>query len=214
MPTGFETKKVIVSAGDAAKRPQATINIVDWGGSAVIVGRAEAGVDDTVADAAGPARSRPEGRRRTDRCRGYRRLSKHHRGPPNRAVVSDMKRAMARLASSTTLNFASLGSLAQSRPTIDPSIIADDDMAWLLVDAVKSCLTGDERTIVFVELGCGESYLVIKRLLTALLSTRMALPVAILSKLTGWLNGYTGSPEEPQLRMMLAVIRLQQSEAV
>jgi hypothetical protein len=185
MPTSFETKKVIVSAGDAAKRPQAAINIDDGGGSAVIVGRAEASVDDTGADAAGPARSCPEGRRRTDRCRGYRRLSKHHRSPPNRAVVSDMKRAMARLASSTTLNFASLGSLAQSRPTI-----------------------------VFVELGCGESYLVIKRLLTALLSIRMALPVAILSKLTGWLNGYAGSPEEPRLRVMLAVIRLQQSEAV
>ena len=100
-----------------------------------------------------------------------------------------MKRAMARFASSTTLNFASRGSLAQSRPTIDPSIISDEDMAWLLVDAVKSCLTGYERTIVFVELGCGESYLVIKRILTALLSTRIALPVAILSKLTSWLNG-------------------------
>lgn len=125
-----------------------------------------------------------------------------------------MKRAIARLASSTTLNFASRGSLAQSHPTIDPSIISDENMAWLLVDAVKSCLTGYERTIVFVELGCGESYLVIKRILTALLSTRMALSVAILSKLTGWLDGYAGSPEEPQLRMMLAVIRLQQFEAV
>ena len=59
-----------------------------------------------------------------------------------------------------------------------------------------------------------KAYLVIERILTALLSTRMALPEAILSKLTGWLNGYAGSPEEPQLRMMLAVIRLQQSEAV
>ncbi|WP_297774703.1 tryptophanase [Mycobacterium sp.] len=85
-------------------------------------------------------------------------------------------------------------------------------MAWLLVDGVNSCLTGYERTVVFVELGCGESYLVIKRILTALLSTRTALPVAILSKLTGWLNGYAGSPEEPQLRMMLAVLRLQQFE--
>ena len=74
-----------------------------------------------------------------------------------------MKRAMARLASSTTLNFASRGSLARSRPTIDPSIISDEDMAWLLVDAVESCLTGYERTIVFVELGCGESYLAIER---------------------------------------------------
>ena len=125
-----------------------------------------------------------------------------------------MKRAMARLASSTTLNFASRGSLAQSHPTIDPSIISDEDMAWLLVDAVESCLTGYERTIVFVELGCGEGYLVIKRILTVLLSTGMALPEAIISKLTGWLNGYAGNPEEPQLRMMLAVIRLQQSEAV
>jgi hypothetical protein len=125
-----------------------------------------------------------------------------------------MKRAMARLASSTTLNFASRGSLAQSRPTIDPSIISDDDMAWSLVDAAKSCLTGYERTIIFVELGCGESYLVIKRILNAVLSSQLALPVAILSQLTGWLNGYTGSPEEPDLRMMLAVIRLQQSEAV
>jgi hypothetical protein len=125
-----------------------------------------------------------------------------------------MKRAMARLASSTRLNFASRGSPAQARPTIDPSIISDQDMAWLLVDAVKPCLTSDERTIAFVELGCGESYLVIKRILTALLSTRMALPVAILSKLTSWLSGYAGSLEEPQLRMILAVIRLQQFKAV
>ena len=124
-----------------------------------------------------------------------------------------MKRAMARLESSTTLNFASRGSLARSRPTIDRSIISDEDMAWLLVDAVRSCLTGYERTVVFVELGCGEAYLAVKRILTALLSTRMALPEAILSMLTGWLNGYAGSPEEPQLWMMLAVIRLQQCEA-
>ena len=61
MPTGFETTKVIVSAGDAAKRPQATVNIVDWDGSAVIVGRAEAGVDDTVADPAGRRGHAPRG---------------------------------------------------------------------------------------------------------------------------------------------------------
>jgi hypothetical protein len=53
MPTGFETKKVIVSAGDAAMRPHAPVNVVDGDGGAVIVGRAEAGVDDTVADPAG-----------------------------------------------------------------------------------------------------------------------------------------------------------------
>ncbi len=131
--------------------------------------------------------------------------------------VTETNRAMARLASSAsslTLKFASRRAPAQSAATIDPSIISDEDMAWLLVDAVKSCLTGYERTIVFVELGCGESILAITRILTALISTRTALPVAILSKLTGWLNGYAGSPEEPQLRMMLGVLRLQQFQAV
>lgn len=131
--------------------------------------------------------------------------------------VAETKRAMARLApsaSSVTLNFASRGVPVQSRATIDPSIISDEDVAWLLVDAVESCLTGYERTSVFVELGCGQSNLAITRILTALISTRTALPVAILSKLTGWLNAYGGSPEEPQLRMMLDVIRLQQFETV
>ncbi|SRX96211.1 hypothetical protein MSP7336_04487 [Mycobacterium shimoidei] len=83
-------------------------------------------------------------------------------------------------------------------------------MAWLLVEAVKSRLSDDERSLVFVELGCGESYLAIKRTLNALTSIRMPLPVSMLAKLTCWLNGYAGSPEEPQLRIMLAVIRLQQ----
>ncbi|MCV7380036.1 tryptophanase [Mycobacterium alsense] len=104
--------------------------------------------------------------------------------------------------------------MAQSLPPIDRSATRDEDMAWSLVDAVKSRLTGYERTIVFVELGCGETYLVIKRILTALLSNPMTLPVAVFAKLTGWLDGYAGSPEEPQLRTMLTAIRLQQLEAV
>ncbi|WP_241520408.1 tryptophanase [Mycobacterium paraense] len=125
-----------------------------------------------------------------------------------------MKHALARLASPTTLNFASRDSRAQKRSATDASIVSDQDMAWSLVDAVGSCLTGYERTMIFVELGCGETHLAIRRILTVLLSTRMALPVEILSKLTGWLNAYVGSPEEPQLRLMLGIIRLQQSEAV
>lgn len=125
-----------------------------------------------------------------------------------------MKRALARLASSTTLNPASCVLRAHSHPTTSAPVISDEDMAWLLADAVKSSLTDYERTLVFVELGCGEGYLVIKRILTALLSNPIALPVSILLKLAGWLNSYAGSPEEPQLRMMLAVIRLQQSKAV
>ncbi len=53
MLTGFGTKKVVVIASDAAMRPQAPVNVVE-DGSAVTVGRAEASVDNTVADPTGP----------------------------------------------------------------------------------------------------------------------------------------------------------------
>lgn len=87
-------------------------------------------------------------------------------------------------------------------------------MGWLLVIAADVCLTGDERTMTFVELGCGESYLAISRALGAVMSSRTALPVAILDRLTRWLDGYTGSPEEPRLRAMLGEIRAQQTQSV
>jgi hypothetical protein len=83
-------------------------------------------------------------------------------------------------------------------------------MAWLLVDAADVCLTGYERTMTFVELGSGENHLAIERMLTVVISSRMTLPVAIFDRLTRWLAGYAGSPEEPQLRTMLAEIRAQQ----
>ena len=53
MLTGFETKKVITGAGNAVMKPQAPVNVVDGDGGAVIVGRAGAAVDDTVADPTG-----------------------------------------------------------------------------------------------------------------------------------------------------------------
>ncbi len=76
------------------------------------------------------------------------------------------------------------------------------------------CLTGHERTMTFVELGCGEHSLAIERILNAVMSNRMTLPVAVFDRLTRWLDGYAGSPEEPQLRTMLAEVRAQQFESV
>ena len=46
----FEAKKVIVVGGSAGIGRQAAIDVVDHGGSAVIVGRSKARVDDTVAE--------------------------------------------------------------------------------------------------------------------------------------------------------------------
>ena len=46
----FEAKKVIVVGGSAGIGRQAAVDVVDHGGSAVIVGREKARVDDTVAE--------------------------------------------------------------------------------------------------------------------------------------------------------------------
>ncbi|MBV8292895.1 MAG: SDR family NAD(P)-dependent oxidoreductase, partial [Mycobacterium sp.] len=49
----FEAKKVIVVGGSAGMGRQVAIDVVDHGGSAVIVGRSKARVDDTVAELTG-----------------------------------------------------------------------------------------------------------------------------------------------------------------
>jgi hypothetical protein len=87
-------------------------------------------------------------------------------------------------------------------------------MAWLLADAADVCLTGYERTMTFVELGCGENHLAIERMLNAFKSNRVTLPAATFDKLARWLDGYVGSPEEPQLRTVLAAVRARQFEPV
>ncbi|WP_232004829.1 tryptophanase [Mycobacterium sp. ACS1612] len=98
--------------------------------------------------------------------------------------------------------------------TVDVSIVSDADMAWMLAEAVDVCLTGHERTMTFVELGSGENHLAIERILNAVMSSRMTLPAAIFDRLTSWLRGYAGSPEEPQLRAILAEVWTQRLEPV
>ena len=108
----------------------------------------------------------------------------------------------------------SAGSSSRAPSTVDLSMTSDANMAWLLAIAADVCLTGHERTMTFVELGCGENHLAIERIRNAVMSSRMTLPVAIFDRLTRWLDGYVGSPEEPRLRTMLAEIRAQQFQPV
>lgn len=108
----------------------------------------------------------------------------------------------------------SAGSSSQAPSTADLSMTSDANMAWFLAVAADGCLTGHQRTMTFVELGCGEYHLAIERVLHAVLSSRMRLSAAIFDRLTRWLDGYTGSLEEPRLRTMLAQIRTRQCQPV
>jgi hypothetical protein len=110
------------------------------------------------------------------------------------------------------ISVAKASSSSSAPSTAHLSVTSDADMAWLLTIAVDAWLTGHQRTMTFVELGCGENHLAIERVLNAVVSRRMTLSLAIIDRLARWLDGYLGSPEEPQLRAMLGEIQARQSQ--
>jgi hypothetical protein len=107
-----------------------------------------------------------------------------------------------------------VGESVRATASVDLSTTSDANMAWLLAIAADACLTGHDRMMTFVELGSGEASLAIQRILTVVMSSQMALPVAIVDRLTRWLDGYVGAQEEPRLRSMLAQIQAQQFRPV
>jgi hypothetical protein len=84
---------------------------------------------------------------------------------------------------------------------------SDASVAWQLADAASLCLTGDERTMIFVQLGCGENHLAAKRILAVVVREAFPLPATLLTTLTTWLDRYVGTPEEPRVRALIARVR-------
>ena len=64
------------------------------------------------------------------------------------------------------------------------TMTSDASVAWQLADAASPCLTGDERTMIFVQLGCGENHLAAERILAVVVREGFPLPVALLTTLT------------------------------
>jgi hypothetical protein len=84
---------------------------------------------------------------------------------------------------------------------------SDASVAWQLADAASLCLTGDERTMIFVQLGCGENHLAAERILAVVVREAFPLPAALLTTLAIWLDHYVGTPEERRLRAQVARVR-------
>lgn len=123
-----------------------------------------------------------------------------------------MARVRRRFGAATASRPAIRHASTESHAHGDGPVSSDAEMAWLLADATD-CLASADRARLFVELGCGENYLAIERILKALVSEQVALPYAVLAKLTHWLNGHAGSPEEPCLRELVSEILRQRREA-
>src|SRR6266403_5539835 len=84
---------------------------------------------------------------------------------------------------------------------------SDASMAWQLADAASRCLTGEERTMIFVQLGCGENHLAAERILAVVVREGFPLPAGLLTTLTTWLDLYVGAREERRLRALVARVK-------
>jgi hypothetical protein len=85
----------------------------------------------------------------------------------------------------------------------DSTTVSDATVAWLLLEHAQPCLTEDQRTLVFIELDCGEHHLAIARMLKVAADKRFPLCAEVLTTVATWLTPYVGSLEERRLRPLL-----------
>jgi spermidine synthase len=80
---------------------------------------------------------------------------------------------------------------------------AEADLAWRLAELVAGRLTDVARTTIFADLGAGESYRVIVKLLETAVQDRVSVPPELVAALHEWLDSYRGAADEPRLRALL-----------
>jgi hypothetical protein len=83
----------------------------------------------------------------------------------------------------------------------------DRDLAWRLADELAGSLGEDERTAVYVELGCGHQGRAITLLLHAAVRDGLVVPGSLVRDVKRWLDFYAGNVDEPPIRDLVKQIR-------
>jgi hypothetical protein len=81
---------------------------------------------------------------------------------------------------------------------------SEGDLAWDLLEQVRSCLTIAELNTVFVRLGVADYWSAIEIVLRAVGRTGERLPPELVAGLAAWLDVYDGQPDQPRLWNLLA----------
>ncbi len=84
----------------------------------------------------------------------------------------------------------------------------ESDLAWRLVSELAPALSADDSTAVYVELGAGETWFAVHRLLDIAVHNKLSLPAGLIADLLIWLDGYAGRTEEPLVRGLLSRVRV------
>lgn len=82
-------------------------------------------------------------------------------------------------------------------------LVREADLAWTLAEAVKPCMTVDERHDVFVAIGSGETFAAIRGLFKSVAAKRIALRSDLVQECTAWLHAYVGRKDERYLRRLI-----------
>lgn len=77
------------------------------------------------------------------------------------------------------------------------------DLAWALAHAESPDLKLADRTRIYAEIGAGDTYSAINRLLTNAVHRGFPLPTDLVWELRRWLNGYAGTRDEARLRRLV-----------
>ena len=77
------------------------------------------------------------------------------------------------------------------------------DLAWALIDAVKSHLDALERNYVCVTVGAGDTFAAVHQLLKMIAAKRIPLQPHLVMLCRTWLGPYTGHEEYEYLRSLI-----------
>lgn len=83
------------------------------------------------------------------------------------------------------------------------------DLAWQVAAEITTHLTRDEKSAVYLTIGCDDILKAIVDMLTLAQNSRISLSNKTLGSITRWLDGYIGSAEEPVIRKLLTQIDVQ-----
>jgi hypothetical protein len=82
------------------------------------------------------------------------------------------------------------------------------ELAWALAKAEAPRLRRADRNRIYAEIGAGETYSAIVRLLTTAARGSLPLPLELIGEIRRWLFGYIGTPDEPRLRRLVDDLQL------
>jgi hypothetical protein len=85
-------------------------------------------------------------------------------------------------------------------PALDHQPKSQSELAWALAKAVEHRLNPIGRAKMYAALGAGESFQTILVVLRIALLGRTPLPTELIDDVSRWLDGYTGTDDEADLR--------------